>query len=96
MTDGIWVLTDDDSAAAGDLQLYAGRKKITPEKLAEFLDDFTGSLSTALERAQSSAGSFNLAEVTISASLSGEYGFTLVAKAGVEAGISLKFVKETK
>lgn len=91
MSDEIYVLVDDDGGGGGELQLFAGRSRISSEKLGELLEDFTSRLAKALSKIEHAAGDFELDEVTLNASLSGEYGFTLVAKVGAEAGVSLKF-----
>jgi len=86
----IFVVTE--SAEAG-LQQFGAEKKIPVEKLREHLENFTGALSTALASVETLAGQFQLSEVEIHATLSAEAGFVWVTKAGVEGGVSLKFVR---
>lgn len=85
----IWVLTDE---AGGDLAKYAGPLEIGVEKLREHMEAFTGTISTAIAGARSLAGEFVLKEITVKVTLSAEKGFVLVAKAGVEGALELKFV----
>jgi len=90
----IWVLLDSPTADPGDIARYAGPQKISAEKLAEHLQDFVSSISSALKQVQSVAGEYSLKEITLEAKLSAEVGFVLISKGGVEGAISLKFVKK--
>ena len=94
-TSTIWVITEPTlDQAEQQLQQYAGTKKLSADKLGELLQDFTTSLSEALDRVQTVSDSFELNEVTIHAQLMGEIGFALVAKGGAEAGVELKFARK--
>ena len=86
----IYVLADTSDA---ELQKFGGAKEIPIDTLKNHLQSFTAGLSSALSSCQTIAGQFELSEIEVQATLSAEFGFVLVTKAGVEGSVSLKFVK---
>ena len=77
----------------GGLQQFAGEKKIPVEKLKEHLQSFSDALSATLGSIETLAGQFQLREVEVQATFSAEAGFMWITKAGVEGGVTLKFVR---
>lgn len=90
--DTIWVLVDQPTD--GDLSRYAGSMQIDAEKLGQHLQSFVSAISKSLEKCGACVGDFELAEVTIKATLSAEVGLVLVSKTGINGGIDLKFQKK--
>jgi hypothetical protein len=89
----VWVLLDPPSGSS-DLAQFAGPQRIDVSKLGEHLRDFTSAMADVIKNCATVAGDFKLSEVTLGAKLSAEGGFVLVAKAGVEGAIELKFTRK--
>jgi hypothetical protein len=88
----ILVLTESGEAG---IQKFGAEQKIPAEKLREHLQKFTAALSSGFGAIQSLGGQFQLAEVEVQAIFSAEAGFIWVTKAGVEGGVTLKFVRRS-
>jgi hypothetical protein len=90
--DVIWVLID--SPPDGDIQAYAGPGQINADKLREHFQSFTTAMAQALEGLKSPVKDFQLSEVAIQAKLTGEIGFVLVGKTGVEGGVEFRYARK--
>jgi hypothetical protein len=86
----LWVLVDDEEPQA-ELERFWGRKRYSAAALGDRLQEFTSTLSDALSKIQKVGAGFELHEVSVDVRLSAEVGFELIAKAGVEGGITLTF-----
>lgn len=86
----LWVLVDEEKPE-GELTRYWGRKRYSADALGDNLQKFTSTLSEALSKIQKIGAGFELSEVSVDARLSAEVGFELIAKAGIEGGITLTF-----
>ncbi len=86
----LWILVDDEEPEA-ELERYWGRKRYSAAALGDKLQEFTSTLSEALSKIQKIGAGFELSEVSVDVRLSAEVGFELIAKAGVEGGITLTF-----
>lgn len=86
----LWILVDEEKPEA-ELERYWGRKRYSAAALGDRLQDFTSTLSEALSKIQKVSSGFELSEVSVDVRLSAEVGFELIAKAGVEGGITLTF-----
>jgi len=89
--DELWILVDEPPAAEGELARFWGRRKYSVDTLGENLQSLTEKISRALGNVTPLGHGFELDEISIDARLSAEVGFELIAKAGVEGGITLTF-----
>jgi hypothetical protein len=89
--DELWILVDEEGRPEAELARYWGRKRFSAEALGDKLQEFTATLSRALSKIQQIGSGFELSEVSVDARLSADFGFELIAKAGVEGGITLTF-----
>jgi hypothetical protein len=88
----LWVLVDEpEGTQEGELARFHGRGRFSADALGDNLQNFTATLSRSLAKIQEIGSGFELAEVSVNAVLSAEVGFQLIAKAGVEGGITLTF-----
>ena len=90
--DAIWVLIDPPPG--GDIQPYATPAQIDPERLKEHFQSFTSAMARALEGIKSPVEDFQVSEVAIQAKLTGEIGFVLVGKTGVEGSIEFRYARK--
>jgi hypothetical protein len=88
----LWVLVDEPEAAAeGEVARFRGNKRYSAEDLGNKLQEFTKTLGMALAKIERITAGFELDEVSADVRLSAEIGFVLIAKAGIEGGITLTF-----
>jgi hypothetical protein len=88
----LWVLVDaPEGTQEGEVTRFHGRSRFSADALGDNLHNFTATLSRSLSKVQEIGSGFELAEVSVNAVLSAEIGFQLIAKAGVEGGITLTF-----
>jgi hypothetical protein len=88
----IWVLVDDpEGAAEGEVTPFRSRKRYSAADLGDKLQEFTATLGQTLAKIQRIGGGFELDEVSTDVRLSAEFGFELIAKAGIEGGLTLTF-----
>lgn len=87
--ESVFVLVDEPT----DVSRFGGPKEIDADKLGEQFEKFSRGISKALEHCRTVAGEFELAEISLEAKLTTEFGFVLISKAGVEGAINLKFTR---
>jgi hypothetical protein len=88
-TQTVYVLMDD----AESIAKFGEPKEIDVDRLGKQLQVFSNGIGRALQQCKRLAGDFALDEISLEAKLTAEYGFSLVAKAGVEGTVTLKFAR---